>query len=143
MKYNLPFLESLRYKRIENTGMEEVVPHTISYEVPPNAPVVAVEPGRVIKVERCLEDCIEGEEEAAHQTNLVMIAGNDGFTQVYVHVDPSVSYGDRVTQGQPLGKLFGYCDSDLPHLHFFAGRVGDSGKFQTEEVEIEDSAVDM
>ncbi len=120
--YRLPFNSSIRYSLINTTGKETKFPQTKSWSLPAQSNISSVQSGVVTTSKLSLEDCIEGQEEEAHLTNMVYIQGDDGYIQIYIHVNPIVQVGDRITENQQIGTLHGYCVKDEPHLHFIAGK---------------------
>ena len=89
----------------------------------PQIPVVAAIGGTVLK---------ERYNSSINYLAGMMIQGEDGYDQRYLHMLPSVKPGQKVTAGQRIGKLLdlgrvGY-GTDATHLHFEVYKRG-SGKY--------------
>jgi hypothetical protein len=83
--------------------------------LPPNTPVRAIAPGRVLRVSPASEDGYYSFVSLSHGKK------GSGLSSTYFHVMPLVRRGDIVSRGQVIGKL--YADppgpeGDLVHLHF-------------------------
>ena len=89
----------------------------------PKIPVVAAISGTVLK-----------EKYKGGQTYYsgMMIQGEDGYDQRYLHMEPTVKPGQKVQAGQVIGKL--YDDADNTHLHFEVYKRGKGGHLNPAQI---------
>ena len=89
----------------------------------PKIPVVAAVSGTVLK-----------ERYKGGQTYMsgMMIRGNDGYDQRYLHMEPLVKPGTKVNAGDQIGKL--YDDNDNTHLHFEVYKNGKGGHLNPSQI---------
>ena len=99
------------------------------YGPKPNIDVVALAGGTVI-----------GEEYLAGKKYMsgMMIKGNDGYDQRYLHMTPMLSIGDSVKAGQKIGELVDMREVgrsiDETHLHFEVYRRGQGGHLSPHKI---------
>lgn len=62
----------------------------------------------------------------------MMVQGEDGYDQRYLHMEPSVKPGQKVEVGQQIGTL--YDDKDNTHLHFEVYKRGKGGSLNPSHV---------
>lgn len=89
----------------------------------PRIPVVAAVSGTVLK-----------ERYKGGQTYMsgLMIRGNDGYDQRYLHMEPLVKPGAKVNAGDQIGRL--YNDKDNTHLHFEVYKNGKGGHLNPSQI---------
>ncbi len=89
----------------------------------PKIPVVAAISGTVLK-----------ERYKAGQTYMsgMMIRGEDGYDQRYLHMEPKVKPGDKINAGDQIGVL--YDDADNTHLHFEVYKNGKGGHLNPSQI---------
>ena len=89
----------------------------------PKIPVVAAISGTVLK-----------EKYKGGQTYYsgMMIQGEDGYDQRYLHMEPTVKPGQKVQAGQQIGRL--YDDADNTHLHFEVYKRGKGGHLNPSQI---------
>jgi murein DD-endopeptidase MepM/ murein hydrolase activator NlpD len=77
--------------------------------------------GIITQIQQSSEQIIT-DHRIAHTTNLVTILTTDGTYARYLHIDAYLKEGDKITTGQPIGKLNYQYKQYAPHLHldFFA-----------------------
>jgi len=63
--------------------------------------------------------------DSIHSTNYVVVDHGDGTCAKYVHINPDVRCGDKVSTGDPLGNLYGKSWYTDPHLHFYLFRLNE------------------
>lgn len=62
----------------------------------------------------------------------MMVQGEDGYDQRYLHMEPSVKPGQKVQAGQVIGRL--YDDKDNTHLHFEVYKRGKGGHLNPSQI---------
>ena len=62
----------------------------------------------------------------------MMIQGEDGYDQRYLHMEPTVKPGQKVQAGQQIGRL--YDDADNTHLHFEVYKRGKGGHLNPSQI---------
>jgi len=119
-KFRLPFRASgIRVTQGPGSAFSHsgISQHAIDFGTPSNTPIVAAKDGTVAYIKRdsssgcCSTSC-------SNQANYVTIT-HDGYATAYWHLSSvSVSVGQRVTQGQEIGRSGNTGYSCGAHLHF-------------------------
>ncbi len=135
--YALPYASGKSYRvvqgygsRFSHTGFEEFA---IDFEMPTGTPVHAARAGVVARVEEsnsigCWKDG------CGKHANYIVILHSDGTTGEYYHLMQNgalVEVGDRVFQGQKIGRSGNTGHTTIPHLHFAVYRATDWGNTQS------------
>jgi len=126
--YVLPFPVGARFQvsrtfshyLAENGG---VGLYAIDFPMPIGSTVVAIRGGLVVAVEERFSD----DDGATYHENWVMVRHQDSTVARYIHLTPGgalVEVGQRVAQGEPLGRSGSSGTPGRPHLHLDVQRCG-------------------
>jgi murein DD-endopeptidase MepM/ murein hydrolase activator NlpD len=103
-----------------NTGIKDAsIDHKgVDLRAPENSPVFSTDKGVVIQ------------SGSADGGSRVIIKNADGSYSWYRHIDPSVERGDKIGEGEPIGKTcIGLsCGTLEPHLHYERAEAGSASK---------------
>ncbi|MEK6890198.1 MAG: M23 family metallopeptidase [Nanoarchaeota archaeon] len=128
--YRLPFKPEF-LKRLKEQGEEEVslvlqtTPSFFGYQdgiyyfqPPLGTEIVACRSGRVVEIDRTpLRKLLGLTHRELHNARFVFINHGDETYMNYVHLDSRLKKGDRVEQGETIGRLISGSSDYLPHLH--------------------------
>lgn len=106
------------------------------YFVPPvNTEIVACRAGKVINVDSTpFEDIRSLSRIELHGVRLVLLDHGDGSYMDYIHLDSKLRKGDRVEQGETLGKLILVSTCCDPHLHLHHHQFPNGKQISREEL---------
>lgn len=87
--------------------------HTgVDFAVPEGTPITAVKDGKVLEAK-------EGVTWGGSYGKAIVVDHGDGYHAIYAHLSKiEVKAGDKVTEGQEIGKSGNTGNSSGPHLHF-------------------------
>jgi murein DD-endopeptidase MepM/ murein hydrolase activator NlpD len=126
--YVLPYQVGARFQvsrtfshyLVENGG---VGLYAIDLPMPIGTTVVAIRAGQVVAVEERFSD----DDPATYHENWVMVRHQDSTVARYIHLKKNgadVDVGERVEQGQPVGRSGASGSPGGPHLHLDVQRCG-------------------
>lgn len=143
--YAFPYAAGKTYRvlqgygsKFSHTGLEEF---SIDFDMPVGTPVHAARDGIVARIE---ESNVEGcwDDGCGKFANYIIVLHDDGTTGEYFHLVKNgalVDVGDRVVQGQKIGRSGNTGHSTMPHLHFAVYRAVENGNTQSIPVRFRDA----
>lgn len=143
--YALPYAAGMTYRvlqgygsKFSHTGLEEF---SIDFDMPVGTPVHAARGGIVARIE---ESNTEGcwSDGCGKFANFIVVLHDDGTTGEYYHLMKNgalVDAGDRIEQGQEIGRSGNTGHTTMPHLHFAVYRAIEDGNTQSIPVRFRDA----
>lgn len=130
-RYRLPFRPGKTYRLVQGFGgqlshQSEASQYALDFQLEVGEPVHAARDGVVVRAVDWF--CRSGGRELVDQTNMVIVAHDDGTMAHYVHLDHGgvlVREGDRVERGQQIARSGQTGFTGGPHLHFVVMRERD------------------
>jgi murein DD-endopeptidase MepM/ murein hydrolase activator NlpD len=134
-----PPIDLNKVTKVAKEGIAHVgdLVHSIDYDAPEGAPILAALEGIVVFVK---DDSNIGGDDPKHENdgNFIEILHNNNEVSEYEHIkfkSAKVKVGDRVMAGQEIAEVGNTGWSECPHLHFMVYPKG--SEYKTLEIKFE------